>query len=57
MHPTLANQKLVGNLTGFYYRRISIQHRLVYSVLDEQKTVHVLRMWTQKLIFFYKRKI
>jgi toxin YoeB len=39
-------EKLVGNLTGFYSRRITIQHRLVFNVLDEQKTVHVLRMWT-----------
>ena len=39
-------EKLVGNLNGFYSRRITIQHRLVYSVLEEEKTVHVLRMWT-----------
>jgi toxin YoeB len=39
-------EKLVGNLNGFYSRRITIQHRLVYSVSDEEKTVHVLRMWT-----------
>jgi len=39
-------EKLLGNLSDFYSRRINIQHRLVYSVLDEEKTVHVLRMWT-----------
>lgn len=39
-------EKLVGNLQGFYSRRISIQHRLVYRVLEKEKTVHVLRMWT-----------
>lgn len=39
-------EKLVGNLSGYYSRRISIQHRLVYKVLPEQKTVLVLRMWT-----------
>ena len=39
-------EKLVGNLNGFYSRRINIKHRLVYSVDEEQKIVHVLRMWT-----------
>jgi toxin YoeB len=39
-------EKLVGDLSGAYSRRISIQHRLVYQVLDETKTVKVLRMWT-----------
>ena len=39
-------EKLVGDLTGAYSRRINIQHRLVYQVLDEQKVVKVLRMWT-----------
>ncbi len=39
-------EKLVGDLSGAYSRRISIQHRLVYQVLDEPKTVKVLRMWT-----------
>nr|WP_083655348.1 Txe/YoeB family addiction module toxin [Vaginimicrobium propionicum] len=39
-------EKLVGNLSGYYSRRINIQHRLVYKVLPEQKTVLVLRMWT-----------
>ena len=39
-------EKLVGNLQGFYSRRISIQHRLVYRVVEKEKVVHVLRMWT-----------
>ena len=39
-------EKLVGDLTGAYSRRINIQHRLVYQVLETEKTVKVLRMWT-----------
>jgi len=39
-------EKLVGDLAGAYSRRINIQHRLVYQVLDFDKTVKVLRMWT-----------
>jgi len=39
-------EKLVGNLNGFYSRRINIQHRLVYSVDIVKRTVHVLRLWT-----------
>ena len=39
-------EKLVGNLSGYYSRRINIQHRLVYSVDEEQRIVHVLRMWS-----------
>jgi toxin YoeB len=39
-------EKLVGDLTGAYSRRINIQHRLVYQVLDEERIVKVLRMWT-----------
>ncbi len=39
-------EKLVGDLSGAYSRRINIQHRLVYQVLEEIKTVKVLRMWT-----------
>lgn len=41
-----AYEKLVGNLNGFYSRRINIQHRLVYAVDKKKKIVHVLRMWT-----------
>lgn len=39
-------EKLVGDLDGFYSRRINIQHRLVYSVDPEQKIIKILRMWT-----------
>ena len=39
-------EKLVGDLAGAYSRRINIQHRLVYQVLDSMKSVKVLRMWT-----------
>lgn len=39
-------EKLVGNLSGFYSRRINIQHRLVYRIDFRNKIVHVLRMWT-----------
>ena len=40
-------EKLVGDLTGAFSRRINIQHRLVYQVLDQEQTVKVLRMWTR----------
>ncbi|MES1242987.1 MAG: Txe/YoeB family addiction module toxin [Acidobacteriota bacterium] len=39
-------EKLLGDLAGAYSRRINIQHRLVYEVLEKTKTVKVLRMWT-----------
>lgn len=39
-------EKLSGNLAGYYSRRINRQHRLVYEVDTELRTVHVLRMWT-----------
>ena len=39
-------EKLVGDLSAAYSRRISIQYRLVYQVLDDANTVKVLRMWT-----------
>jgi toxin YoeB len=39
-------EKLVVDLAGAYSRRINIQHRLVYQVLEEEHTVKVLRMWT-----------
>ena len=38
-------EKLSGEVTGFYSRRINIQRRLVYEVLKEKKIVGVLRMW------------
>ena len=39
-------EKLVGDLSGAYSRRINIQHRLVYQVLEDIQTVKVIRMWT-----------
>jgi Txe/YoeB family toxin of toxin-antitoxin system len=39
-------EKLIGDLSGAYSRRITIQHRLVYQVLQETKIVKVIRMWT-----------
>ena len=39
-------EKLVGDLEGAYSRRINIQHRLVYQVLEDEKAVKILRMWT-----------
>lgn len=39
-------EKLVGDLSGAYSRRINIQHRLVYQVLDEERVVKVLRLWS-----------
>ncbi len=39
-------EKLIGDLSGAYSRRITIEHRLVYQVLQEIKTVKVIRMWT-----------
>jgi toxin YoeB len=39
-------EKLVGDLTGAYSRRINIQHRLVSQVLKEENIVKILRMWT-----------
>ena len=39
-------EKLLGDLSGTYSRRINIQHRLVYEVLTDEKVVKVIRMWT-----------
>ena len=39
-------EKLLGDLSGACSRRINIQHRLVYQILDDIKTVKVIRMWT-----------
>jgi Txe/YoeB family toxin of toxin-antitoxin system len=41
-----AFEKLVGDLSGAYSRRINIHHRLIYQVLDEEHVVKVIRMWT-----------
>ncbi len=39
-------EKLVGDLSGAYSRRINIQHRLVYQVLEKEKSIKVLRLWS-----------
>jgi len=39
-------EKLIGDLTGAYSRRINLQHRLVYQVDERGKTVKIVRMWT-----------
>jgi len=39
-------EELMGDLSGAYSRRINIQHRLVYQVLKDVRTVKVIRMWT-----------
>ena len=39
-------EKLVGDLAEAFSRRINVQHRLVYQVLSEERTVKVIRMWT-----------
>lgn len=39
-------EKLTGNLQGYYSRRINIQHRLIYQILEEEKTIKIIRMWT-----------
>jgi toxin YoeB len=39
-------EKLIGDLAGAYSRRINIQHRLVYQIIEAQQTVKVLRLWS-----------
>ena len=39
-------EKLRGDLRGAYSRRINLQHRLVYEVLDSEHTVKIIRMWS-----------
>ena len=39
-------EKLVGDLKGAYFRRINIQHRLVYEIFRKEKKIRVLRMWS-----------
>jgi len=39
-------EKLTGNLTGLYSRRINRQHRIVYEVDEEKNEIHIIRMWT-----------
>ena len=40
-------EKLVGDLSGAYSRRLNIQHCLVYQVLEDERAVKVLRLWTR----------
>jgi toxin YoeB len=39
-------EKLVGDLSGAYSRRINIQHRIIYQVIEETKTIKIIRMWS-----------
>lgn len=39
-------EKLIGDLSGAYSRRINIRHRLVYQILDQERVVKIIRMWT-----------
>jgi len=39
-------EKLVGDLAGAYSRRLNIQHRIVYQVIDDEKIIKIIRMWT-----------
>ena len=39
-------EKLMGDLSGFYSRRINIQHKMVYQVLEDKREVRILRMWS-----------
>lgn len=39
-------ERLVGDLSGAYSRRINIQHRLVYQIYEEERTIKVIRLWT-----------
>ena len=39
-------EKLIGDLNGFYSRRINRQHRILYKIIEEKKEIHIYRMWT-----------
>ncbi len=39
-------EKLVGDLAGAYSRRLNIQHRIIYQIITDEKTVKIIRMWT-----------
>ncbi|MBN2061477.1 MAG: Txe/YoeB family addiction module toxin [Deltaproteobacteria bacterium] len=39
-------EKLLGDLSGAFSRRINIQHRMVYQILDDEKIIKIIRMWT-----------
>ena len=40
------SEKLKGDLSGYYSRRINIQHRLIYQIIPDERIVKVLRMWS-----------
>lgn len=40
------HEKLLGDLSGAFSRRINIHHRLVYQVLEKERAVKIIRMWT-----------
>ncbi len=39
-------EKLIGDLKGLYSRRINIQHRIVYQVIEDERTVKITSMWS-----------
>lgn len=39
-------EKLIGDMSGLYSRRINIQHRLVYQVFEEEKVIKIVSMWS-----------
>jgi Txe/YoeB family toxin of toxin-antitoxin system len=39
-------EKLMGDLSGAYSRRINIQHRLIYQIIEDSNTIKIIRMWT-----------
>jgi len=39
-------EKLIGDLAGYYSRRINIQHRLVYQINEQEKVIKIIRMWS-----------
>lgn len=39
-------EKLVGDLSGAYSRRINIRHRIVYQIIEDERIVKIIRMWT-----------
>lgn len=40
-------EKLLGDFSGLYSRRINRKHRIVYEVIESKKEIHIIRMWTQ----------
>ena len=39
-------EKLIGDLSGAYSRRINIQHRLVYQIIEKENIIKIIRMWS-----------